>query len=403
MRKPAPSRRSLRGLDWFNFFIGDVQTGFGPFVAVHLTAQAWTQAEIGLVLTAGSLVALVGQIPGGAIVDAARSKRRVAAVAVTLIALSALTLALWPIFPAVLAAQVLHGAASCMITPAVAAISLGLVGHAAIAERLGRNARFASFGNGIAAAVMGICGYLISPEAVFFITAASVVPALLAITHVKPAEIDPSRARGAASDPDDERNARPSLLDLARNRPLLIFAGCVLLFHLANAGMLPLIAGLVTMRSSDWAPAFIGAGIVVPQLVVAAISPWVGQQAEHRGRRPLLLLGFAAQAIRGLLFVVLTDPAFFVIIQILDGVSAAAFGVMVPLVVADVTRKTGHYSLALGVVGTAAGIGASFSTTLAGTMADAFGGHAAFLALAGIVVAGFGLVWMFMPETRPDD
>src|ERR1700729_4325509 len=69
---PSPCRESLRGLDWFIFFLADVQTGFGPFVAVYLTTQKWTQVEIGLVLSIGGVVALVGQMPGGAIVDAAR-------------------------------------------------------------------------------------------------------------------------------------------------------------------------------------------------------------------------------------------------------------------------------------------------------------------------------------------
>ncbi|HEY0330744.1 MAG TPA: MFS transporter, partial [Rhodopseudomonas sp.] len=74
---PSPSRGSLRGLDWFIFFLADVQTGFGPFVAVYLTTQKWTQVEIGLMLSIGGVVALIGQIPGGAIVDAVRSTRLV--------------------------------------------------------------------------------------------------------------------------------------------------------------------------------------------------------------------------------------------------------------------------------------------------------------------------------------
>ena len=142
-----PSKRSLRGLDWFVFFVADVQTGFGPFVAVYLTAEKWTQVDIGLVLTAAGLVGLVGQIPGGALLDAARSERFVAAIAVALISVAALAYALWPIFPVVLAAACLHAAASCVLGPAIAAISLGLVGPSAIGERLGRNARFASLGN----------------------------------------------------------------------------------------------------------------------------------------------------------------------------------------------------------------------------------------------------------------
>ena len=172
---PQPSQQSLRRLDWFVFLVADVQAGFGPFVSVYLTTQQWTQVEIGLVLSVSGIVSLVGQVPGGALVDAARSERTVAGVAVSLIAASALVYATWPIFPAVLAAATLHAAASCVLGPAIAATSLGLVGYAAIGERFGRNARFASIGAGLSAAVMGAFGYFFSAQAVFFVTAALLV------------------------------------------------------------------------------------------------------------------------------------------------------------------------------------------------------------------------------------
>ena len=182
-RRQRRRKRSLRGLDWFVFCVADVQTGFGPFVAVYLTTEKWTQVDIGLVLSVAGLVALVGQVPGGTLVDIARSERLVAGLAIGAISASALIYAAWPIFPAVLAAAVLHAAASCVLGPAMAAISLGLVGHAAIGERLGRNARFASIGNGLAAAAMGACGYFFSARAVFIVTAILLVPALLALRH----------------------------------------------------------------------------------------------------------------------------------------------------------------------------------------------------------------------------
>ena len=162
--QPKPSRESQRGLDWFIFFLADVQTGFGPFIAVYLTTQKWTQVEIGFVLSIGGIIGLLGQMPGGAIVDAARSERLVAGLAVATIGCAALAYALWPIFPVVTAAATLHALASCVLGPAIAAISLGLVGPLAIGERLGRNARFASLGNGSAAALMGATGYLLSNQ-----------------------------------------------------------------------------------------------------------------------------------------------------------------------------------------------------------------------------------------------
>jgi predicted MFS family arabinose efflux permease len=399
---PHPSPSSLRGLDWFVFFVANVQTGFGPFVSVYLTSMAWTQVDIGIVLSMGSVVSLLGQMPGGAIVDAVRSERFVAAIAVVAIGASALIFAAWPIYMAVLGASVLHSAASCVLGPAMAAISLGLVGHAGLSERLGRNARFAAVGNGLAAAAMGACGYWLSTRAVFVVTAVLMVPALIALAYVRTSEVDPERAHGGQPEQPPEWPLA-SLRNPARLRPLLIFSGSFMLFQLANSAMLPLMGSVLTMRSSRWAAVLIAACIVVPQLLVAVVSPWVGRRAQVLGRRPLLLLGFAVLPIRGVLFAVIHDPNVLVIVQLLDGISAAVFGILVPLVVADVTRGTGHFNLALGIAGTAIGIGASLSTTLAGYVTDHFGSGVAFFGLAVIAAAGLACIWALMPETRPDD
>ena len=394
----SSSSRSQRGLDGFNFFIANVQTGFGPFIAVYLTAQAWTQIDIGFVLTVSAITALAFQVPAGILVDAAAHKRTVGALAAAAIAVSALILAASPIFPLVLGAEVLHGLASCLMTPAIAAISLGLVAPHEVGERLGRNARYASAGNGIAAVLMGAFGWLFSNRAVFLLTAALALPALVALFRIRRSEIDPERSRGGPVDKSERRSPLHGIVD---NRPLLVFGAGMVLFSLANTPMLPLAGGIMTMRSSQWATVLIAACIVVPQICAAIISPWIGRQSEIWGRRPLLILGFAALPIRGILFAVLASPYAFVAVQVLDGVSAAVLGVMLPLIVADVMHGTGRYNAALGTVAFAAAIGASLSTALAGYIQDRWGYAAAFLSLAGVALAGFGLMMLFMPETRP--
>ncbi|MBV8927219.1 MAG: MFS transporter [Bradyrhizobium sp.] len=397
--KPHPSQRSLHGLDWFIFFLADVQTGFGPFIAVYLTTEKWTQSQIGLVLSIGSVIGLIGQMPGGALVDAARSERLVAGLAIGTIGCVALGYAAFPIFPIVATAAAFHAVASCVLGPAIAAISLGLVGPLAIGERLGRNARFASLGNGTAAAVMGTCGYLISSRSVFLVTFCLTIPTLLALSRIRESEVDVARAHGAIfrETPDPQAT---SVVRLVRKRPLLIFAGCVLLLQLANAAMLPLMAGVVTTRSSQWAPVLIAFCIVVPQAIVALMSPTVGARAQGWGRRPLLLIGFAALAIRGLLFAIVRDPYLLVAVQLFDGITAAVFAVLIPLTVADLAFGSGHFNLAQGIVGTATGIGASLSTLLAGYASDTFGSSIAFLGLAGIAAVGLVTILLIMPETR---
>ncbi len=383
------------------FFVADVQTGFGPFISVYLTTQKWTQVDIGFVLSIGGIVALLGQMPGGAIVDWARSERRVAGIALTMITVAALGYACWPIFPVVFSAAVLHAAASCVIGPCIVALSLGLVGYGAIGDRLGRNARFASIGNGLAAAAMGACGYFFSAQAVFVVTAALLLPTLVALSYVRPREVDPDLAHGAV--PQHASKPPADLRGLLRQPALLILAGCAALFHLANASMLPLMGSVVTTRSGTWATVLIAACIVVPQAVVALISPWVGHQAAVWGRRVFVLAAFAALVARALLFAVVTDPYLLVAVQLLDGITAASLGIMVPLMIADVSRGTGHFNFAQGVVGTAVGIGASISPTLAGFLTDRFSSQVAFLGLAGIAACGLLAVLFLLPETREQD
>ena len=397
--QPTPSRRSLRGLDWFIFFLADVQTGFGPFIAVYLTTQKWTQTEIGLVLSIAGIVGLIGQMPGGAIIDAAKSERLVAALAIVTIACCALAYAAWPIFPIVVTAATLHAAASCVLGPAIAAISLGLVGPFAIGERLGRNARFASLGNGTAAAVMGTAGYLLSSRSVFIVTFLLAIPTLISLSRIREEEVDVTRAHGAMPREAPE-GADTNVLHLVRRRPLLIFAASVLLLQLANAAMLPLMASMVTTRSPQWATVLIAGCIIVPQAIVALLSPSVGRKAQEWGRRPLMLMGIGALAVRGLLFATVRDPYLLVLVQVFDGITAAVFAVMVPLIVADVAFGSGHFNFAQGVVGTATGIGASLSTVLGGYISDRFGSSTAFFGLACIAVIGLLVIFLAMPETR---
>jgi MFS family permease len=217
---------------------------------------------------------------------------------------------------------------------------------------------------------------------------------------IAPTEIDPERAHGNPSG-QPAGKPRADLRSLLRQRPLQVFGCCILLFHFANAAMLPLMGSVLTTRSSQWATVLIGACIVGPQLVVALFSPWVGRQAQRWGRRPLLLVGFAALPVRGLLFATVTDPYLLVVVQLLDGLTAAVFSVMVPLTIADLTRGTGRFNLTQGVIGTMMGVGASLSPTFAGYMSDAFSSRVAFLGLASIAVLGLATVWLLMPETRP--
>jgi MFS family permease len=397
--EPA-AETSLRSLDAVNFLLTGTLSGFGPYVASYLAEQQWAQQSIGIVLTAAGFAGLLSQLPAGGLLDAIRSKRSVVALGATMVAVSAIMLALWPSLPVVSAALVLQGITGGFLGLAIVAISLGLVGHSALGERLGRNQRYASAGGVFAAALMGLIGYFLSYRAIFLAAAGLVLPLLFALHRIQPSGIHFGRACGVPDHHGTGKPRRARRSSVWANQGLLIFAGCVFLFQTGNASMLPLAAEALVYSKLSFSSLILSALIVVPQVIVAVMAPWVGQQAKTWGRRPLLLVGFAALPIRALLFAWTTNPVTLIAAQILDGVSAVMLGVLTALVIADLTMGTGRFNLAQGFVGTLSGVGASLSTTLSSLVAATLGRTAGFLAIAAVALAAVLLFWSLMPETN---
>jgi len=157
--KCSPSRGTLRGLDWLNFLLADVQTGVGPFLAIYLAGYRWNEQSVGLALTIGGIAGILTQTPAGALVDFLRSKRALIGIGVAALAAGALLIALFPSFWPVISAQVLIGGTSSVFLPAICAISLGVVGRAAFDTRQGRNQTFNSAGNVIAGSIVHHAGF----------------------------------------------------------------------------------------------------------------------------------------------------------------------------------------------------------------------------------------------------
>ncbi len=416
----GPSPPSLvgagRALDWFNLFVANIQTGFGPFIAVYLTSQSWTQTSIGVALSIGTVAAMASQVPAGALVDAMPNKTRVAAFSVLAFTACALMFAIYPIPLFVYLAEILHGLSSCTLGPATAAMSLVIAGRFGMGLRLGRNARYAAVGNGLGAALMGACGQYVSERAVFYLTAALTLPALVALLPLRRIAIarhEPEAVPAAATVPGSaplstapvgtapvKGGTGAQLVKVLADRRLLIFCGCAMLFTFANAPLLMLISGNMTAKVGN-PSLLIAACIVLPQIIVALASPAVGRMAESRGRRMVLLLGFSALPLRALVFAVTSSPSVVIAVQALDGIGGACFGIMMPLIVSDVAGRTRHFNLSLGVVGFGVGIGGTLSTPAAGWLADHYGTRTAFFALAAVGALAVLLVLFAMPETRP--
>jgi MFS family permease len=399
------ARQSRVGLNALNFFSAAVQTGFGPYVAVWLIEQGWSQTDVGVALSVGTLAGLAGQLPGGWLVDAVHWKRPITAAALAATGAAALILAFLPYLVPVWLAEIIHALAACIITPAIAAMTLRLCGHTAYSERLGVNGRYASLGTAVAAGLLGLCAWVLPKQGVFIVTALLVVPAIWAVGTIRQHDCTEDDTHEAVKHPRDRpRHRRP--WHIFRESGLHAFALCAVLFHVGNAAMLTVaLNALVShVRNTD---TIVSAAILVPQLVGAAFSPYVGTLAQRLGRRPVLLAGFAALPLRGVLFAMLfaTNPSAppLLLFQVLDGVSATVFGLMVPLIAADVTRQSGYMNLAIGSIGLAVGIGATISTALAGWMADAAGVPGTLLALAAVGGGAVLLAWWTMPETHPGD
>jgi MFS family permease len=394
------SDQSRRGLDWVNFFVADVQTGFGAFLAFYLASIGWTKDTVGVALMIGGLAGVATQIPAGALTDHLHWKRALAASGIGTLVLSALLIAFLPNIVFVGVAEVLHGLASSLIAPAIAAISLGLVGRQGMSARTGRNYGFAAAGNSLTAVAMGLLAAWLSAQAIFIGVAALCIPALIALAAIRPNEISYIRARNAKQKKKDGFDLK-RLRDLAKSRNLLLFAACLMLFQFSNASMLPLISQNLGQNKDSMSPIWMGLMVAGPQIVVTFLAPWIGYWSEAFGRKPLLFAAFAIESIRAILFAIISAPPFLIAAQMFDGITGAIILVLTVIVITDLTAGTGRFNLAQGVVGTATGIAGALSTGTTGFVVQRFGDLVGFLSLGCVAISGLIMLTLLLPETKP--
>jgi MFS family permease len=401
--KTSPDRtRNRIALDAMTFFLADVQGGVGPFLAVLLSTHGgWDPAHVGFVMTISGIATVGLLAPAGALVDSTIYKRVLVVSAAAIVGISSIVLGLCSSFWPVAIAQGFVGASDALLPPSIAALSLGIVGRAAFTRRVGRNEAFNHAGNAFTATLAGVGGYLIDPAAALWLVAIFAAMSVVAVLTINAGDIDHSVARGSDGDPvaDEERAGCNGFAIILDSRPLLAFTAAITLFHFANAAMLPLVGQRLSQGHSDLGSLFMGACIVTAQVVMVPMALLVGAKSDALGRKPLFLLGFAALPIRGMLYTFWDDPSHLIAVQLLDGVGAGLFGALFPLVIADLTRGSGHYNLVLGASAAAWGFGAASSNALAGFIAVRGGFNAAFLFLAGAATLAFLLFLFAVPET----
>jgi len=400
---PHPPRHTLRSLQWLNFFVADVQTGLGPFIAAYLASSGWNAANVGYALTFGGLVTVAVQTPAGAIVDAAKRKRLLVAASLVVLAAGAALLLLRHGAIAVYVAQFLIGATGPFLAPTIAAITLGIVGASLFDRQFGKNQAFNSAGNVFTAILVALVSYKFGYRYIFAVAIVLAIPALLSLLGIDGSQIDYARARGASAPKQDHKEIQTEGISaLARDRVLLAFLAASFLFHLSNAAMLPELGEMLAKGNPRMAPPFMSACIIVTQLVIAVSASWIGARAG-RGRKPLLLLGFGVLPIRGVLYTLTHVPAALIGIQFLDGVANAVFVIVSILVIKDRTEGTGRFNLASGALATMVGIGAALSNTIGGVLIQKISFRASFLGLAAIAVVAFAVLFFGVPETLCDE
>ena len=385
---------SIFALSALNLFLSDVRDGLGPFLGVFLQEKSWTPAEIGLVMTIGGLAGMVATVPMGALVDASRAKRAIVVIGSIVVILASVAILLAPQFGVVAVAQALNSIAAAALGPAVAGLTLGLVGPAGFDRQLGRNEAFNHAGNIIAAILAGVLGWWLGLPAVFALMGAMAVGSILSVMAIKRSDIDHDAARGL-DDSATEKSAEPWTA-LLRDRYLMVVALTFGLFHLGNGAMLPLFGQAMVARGAGDPSALTATTVVIAQATMIPMALLAARMAQGGGYRLVLLLALAALPLRGL---IAAGSAFWEVpwgvfpVQVLDGVGAGLLGVATPGIVARILAGTGRFNVGLAVVMTAQGIGASLSTTLGGLVAQEFGYAAAFIAL-GAVAALAGVVYI---------
>ncbi len=396
-----PDLQCRLSLDALNFFLADVRDGLGPYLAIYLlTVEKWDAASIGIIMSVAGVATILAQTPAGALIDRSRAKRGILAGAAIAITLAAVALPFAPSFWSVASLQAVSGAAGAIFPPAIAAVTLGIVGPKAFPRRVGRNEGFNHAGNAAAAAIAAGAAWFAGPIAVFWLMAAMAAMSLAATATVPGSRIDHDMARGLEEGSGQDEHQPSGISVLVTCPPLLIFALSTTLFHFANAAMLPLVGQKLALQDRNLGTTLMASCIVAAQLVMVPVAVLVGRFADRVGRKPIFLTGLAVLTLRGLLYPVSDNPFWLVGVQLLDGVGAGIFGALFPLVVADLMRGTGRFNIAQGAIATAQGIGAALSTTVAGFIVTRASYSAAFVFLACVSAFGLAVAKLFLPETR---
>jgi MFS family permease len=395
------SPQSLRALDWVNLFMADVKDGVGVYLSVFLlTVRNWQPDEIGYVIAVPGLVGIIIQPLAGALIDRTKLKRMLLMLASGIIGVCCLVIILLEGFYPTLLSQAVVGIVQSVYAPCVAAISLGMVGHALLSKRIGRNESFNHVGNMVAAIIAGLLGRFISYEAIFYFSIFQCIALIAGVLFIKEEDIDHELARASKDDAQATATTDTAgIKTLFSNHNILFFTIAMALFHLANAAMLPLAGQKMGIADKQNSSLYLSAAIIIAQGVMALVASYSGNAADN-GRKKIMLVAFLLLPVRAILFAFIDNPYALTGIQVLDGVGAGIFGVVSILMVADLSKGTGRFNLLQGCVYSAIGLAASVSSIIGGLVVKGAGYTVGFISLAGLGILALLFFFFLVPETK---
>jgi MFS family permease len=390
---------SLRGLDIVNLLMTDVKDGVGVYLSVYLLVEKnWDPSMIGIVISLPGFIGIIAQPPVGAWIDKTKHKRLLIILASLIIAFCCLSIVHYPQFNSVFTSQVVIGLVQSIFAPCVAAISLGIVGYPLLSKRIGRNESFNHLGNMLAAIIAGFIGYFISYKGIFYFSVFQCLAIILAILIIREKDINHNLARSALSF-NNSLLSVSRIKDLLTNKDVLLFIISMAMFHLANGAMLPLVGQKMGLSDKKNSALYLSGAIIIAQGVMIFVASIAGRNADH-GRKKIMLIAFLLLPLRAFLFSIIGDPFLLSFFQILDGIGAGIFGVVSILMMADLSKGTGHFNLLQGIVYSSMGLGGALSIIYGGYVVKSYGYNIGFVSLAFTGIVAFMFFLFFIKETK---
>lgn len=387
--------RSLQALCLTSFFIADVRDGLGPFLGIFLTQHHWQPDDIGLLMTAGGMAGLLATLPAGFITDASQNKRLMLALLCVIITGSTLLLWFSQGNGVVALSQIVSGICAAFVGPLITGITLGLTGQNGFSAQMGKNEAFNHAGNFATALIAGGIAWRWGIGGIFILMACTMLLTLVALLAIRRGDIDNQAARGL------ELTDTPQIPDfsvLTKNTALLITGLTLLLFHLANAALLPMLSMRIASAPGAINPGlYAAATVIISQAVMIPVAIWTAGRIDKYGYWRLIMLALLIMPVRAALAASTAAPLMMVPVQILDGLAAGVLGVVVPSFIVAQLRGSGHVNAGQSVVMLMQGAGAAMSPALTGMIAGHYSFAAAFSVLSVIALAALIIWWRNAP------